>query len=151
MRRISVIAAGMLALGLFGQVIAQTPEERFQSEEEKLTGTWRVTTAKANGERVPPEHVPPLKLTFKNGKFTAQIGKGEPQEGSYKLDLSKNPKQIDLNRTQGPKEGRHQIGIYEFAGDTLKICACETGNKRPTNFDTRDKPGYTVLVLRRVP
>jgi uncharacterized protein (TIGR03067 family) len=148
---IRIIAAGILALGLLGQLVAQTPEERLQREEEKITGTWRVTTAKANGERVPPEHLPRLKLTFKNGKFTAQLDKGEPQEGTYKLDPSKNPKQMDLNRTQGPKEGRNQIGIYEFAGDTLKICACESGNKRPENFDTRDKPGYTVLVLRRVP
>jgi uncharacterized protein (TIGR03067 family) len=151
MRKILVVAAGMLALGLLGRVAAQTPEERLKHEEEKLAGTWHLTAAKANGQRVPAEHVPDLKLTFKAGKFTAQLGKGEPQEGTYKLDPIKNPKRIDLNRTQGPEQGRKQVGIYELTGDTLKICACDASKSRPTDFDTRDKPGYSVLILKRVP
>jgi uncharacterized protein (TIGR03067 family) len=151
MRKILTAAAGMLALGLFGQALAQTPEERLKREEEKLAGTWRVTAAKANGERLPDREVPDLKLTFKDGKYTVQFGKEKPQEGTYKIDPAKNPKTIDINRTTGPEQGKKQVGIYELTGNELKICACDASKDRPANFDTRDKPGYSVLVLKRVP
>jgi uncharacterized protein (TIGR03067 family) len=147
-----IVAVGMLALGLLGQAIGQTPEERLKREEEKLAGTWRVTAAKANGERVPPDQVPKMKLTFKDGKFTVQHGEQKPLEGTYKIDPSKKPKTIDItNRTTGPEEGRKQVGIYELNDNELKICACDSSKKRPTDFDTRNKEGYSVLVLKRVP
>jgi uncharacterized protein (TIGR03067 family) len=152
MRKIRIVAAGMLALGLLGRALAQTPEERLKREEEKLAGTWRVTAAKANGERVPPDQVPKMKLTFKDGKFTVQRGEEKPREGTYKIDPTKNPKTIDIvNRTTGPEKDQKQVGIYELTGNELKICACDASKKRPTNFDTRDKDGYSVLVLKRVP
>jgi uncharacterized protein (TIGR03067 family) len=146
-----IVAAGMLALGLLGQAVGQTPEERLKREEEKLAGTWRVTAAKANGVRLQPREVPDMKLTFKDGKYTVQLAKEKPQEGTYKIDPSKNPKTIDVNRTTGPEQGKKQVGIYELTGNELKICACDASKKRPTDFDTRDKDGYMVLVLKRVP
>ena len=152
MRKYRIVLAGMLALGLLGRALAQTPEERLKREEEKLAGTWRVTAAKAMGERVPPDQLPKMKLTFKDGKFTVQHGNDKPLEGTYKIDPSKTPKTIDItNRTTGPEEGKKQVGIYELTDNELKICASDASKKRPTDFDTRNKEGYTVLVLRRVP
>src|SRR5689334_4064880 len=103
MRKILMVTAGMLALSLLGTALAQTPEERLKREEDKLAGTWRVTAAKANGVRLPDREVPNLKLTFKDGKYTVQLGKEKPQEGTYKIDPSKNPKTIDINRSTGPE------------------------------------------------
>lgn len=151
MRMSASVAAGVLAISLFGTALAQTPAERLKREEEKLAGAWRVTGVHVNGMILPSRQVPDLKLTFKDGQFTARLGKEKPQEGSYKLDPSKKPKTIDLERTLGPDKGKKQVGIYELTGHTLRICACEAGNDRPTDFDTNDKPGYTVLILKRVP
>lgn len=151
MRTSQVFVTGMLALGLLGSAAAQTPEQRLQREEEKLAGAWRVTGAEADGQKVPAQQVPNLKLTFENGKYRVQLGDEKPQEGTYKIDPGKKPRTIDINRTTGPEKGKKQVGIYELTDNALKICACEAGNERPTDFDTSAKPGYTVLILKRVP
>ena len=151
MRIITSVATGVVIICLSGIALAQAPAERLKREDEKLAGTWRVTGVHANGMILPSRQIPDLKLTFKDGQFTARLGKEKPQQGSYKLDPSKKPKTIDLDRTSGPDKDRKQVGIYELTGNTLRICACEAGNDRPTDFDTNDKPGYTVLILKRVP
>jgi uncharacterized protein (TIGR03067 family) len=145
------VAVAIVFLCLPGIAAAQTAAERLKREEEKLAGSWRVTAVHVNGMILPAKQVPDLQLTFKNGQFTARLGKDKPQEGTYKLDPSKNPRTIDLDRTSGPDQGKKQVSIYELTGNTLRICACEAGSDRPTDFDTNDKPGYTVLILKRVP
>jgi uncharacterized protein (TIGR03067 family) len=151
MRTSLVIFAGTLVVASLGSVVAQTPEERREREHQKLSGVWRVTGVEADGKRLPPAEVPSLRLTFKDRQYTVQLGREKPQGGTYKLDPSKSPKTIDISRTTGPDKGKKQLGIYELIGNSLKICACEQGHERPTNFDTTEKPGYTVLILRRMP
>jgi uncharacterized protein (TIGR03067 family) len=146
-----MVAGGMLALCLLGQVVAQTPEERRKHEDTKLAGDWRVVSVAIDGKKLAADEVPNLSLTFKNGQYAARMGKEKPQEGTYQIDPGKSPKTIDITRTTDPGKGKKQLGIYELAGNSLKICACEEGNERPTSFDTTDKPGYTVLILRRTP
>jgi uncharacterized protein (TIGR03067 family) len=150
MRAFRLLAAGFLVFALLGTTAAQTPEQRLKREEEKLAGVWRLTGMEAEGQKVPLKEGSLMTLTFKAGKFTVQVGsKDELQEGTYKIDPSKSPRAIDINRTNGPEEGRRQVGIYELTGNLLKICASEASKDRPTNFDTRDKPGYTVLLFKR--
>jgi uncharacterized protein (TIGR03067 family) len=129
----------------------QSAEDRVQREEEKLAGTWRVVSVEAGGEAVPPAQFRGLKMTFKAGKFTAQKGQGDKQEGTYKLDPSQSPRRIDISRKNGPKEGRDQLGIYSLAGNTLKICTFGSAKARPDSFDTRDRPAATLMTLRREP
>ena len=129
----------------------QPAEERAQREEEKLAGTWRVVGLEQGGRAAPPNVYRGLKTTFrKGGQFTSQFGE-DKQEGEYKLAPAKSPKQIDLLRKAGPKEGRKQLAIYSLAGNTLKICSLGSDKDRPENFDTRGKPDCTLMTLRREP
>jgi uncharacterized protein (TIGR03067 family) len=152
MRTISIVAITILTLGLLGRAAAVTPEQRLKREQEKLAGVWRVTGMQVNGTILPARQVPDLKLTFKDGKFTVRLGKEKPQEGTYKIDPSKKPKTIDIINGKTDKEkDKDQVGIYELIGNSLRICACPVGSERPTDFTTNDKPGYTVLILKREP
>ena len=56
------------------------------------------------------------------------------QASPQKLDPSKSPKAIDVTITEGPSKGAVMLGIYEFDGDTLKVCFDPEGKKRPTEF-----------------
>lgn len=152
MKTISVVAVGILMFGLLGRASAVTPEERLKREQEKLAGTWRVAGMQVNGTILPARQVPDLRLTFKDGKFTVRLGKDKPQEGTYKIDPSKKPKTIDINngKTEAEKD-KNQVGIYELIGNSLRICACPASSERPTDYTTNDKPGYTVLILKREP
>jgi uncharacterized protein (TIGR03067 family) len=126
-------------------------EEAIKQDQERLTGTWRVIRAEVEGTAIPPREHRELRLTFADGKFSARRGDEEPQEGAYALDPRKNPRRIDITRSNGPTGSRKQLGIYQFTGDTLRICTFDNGEDRPTSFETRDRPGCTLLVLRREP
>jgi hypothetical protein len=41
-------------------------------------------------------------------------------------------------------------GIYLLEGDTLKICASEAGQARPTEFTSPKGSRLTLFVLKRV-
>lgn len=62
----------------------------------------------------------------------------------YHTDPFKNPKHFDLFDERGKK--LVEPGIYEFAGELLKICR---GNPRPTEFRTKPNDGRILFVLKR--
>ena len=73
------------------------------------------------------------------------------------LDPSKDPKQITIPNFKGgdPKKGVTLIGIYELAGDELRVCATavetdrlkEREKERPKAFDSKQG---VLLVFERV-
>ena len=85
------------------------------------------------------------------GNFGPFISAAEAADGktlnevTYKLDVSKTPKWIDL--TVG---GEKQAGIFELKGDDLKICSNEkSGGKRPTRFESKPDSEHFLLVFKR--
>jgi uncharacterized protein (TIGR03067 family) len=61
---------------------------------------------------------------------------GQGTSGSYKLDLSKNPKTIDIRWEEGGKKGVTQQGIYKLENGTLTISWRAQGDKeRPREFN----------------
>lgn len=67
-------------------------------------------------------------------------------KGSFKLDLTKKPWQMDATeiKKDGTK-GRVHFGIYMLEGDSLKWCV--STKERPTKFETGN--GQFMLVLKR--
>jgi uncharacterized protein (TIGR03067 family) len=143
--------AVVMGLGVVVAVQGGPAEEAVRRDQERLAGTWRVVQAEIEGRPVPPAEYRGLRLTFADGKFTARRGEEEAQEGTYVLDALKNPRHINITRSNGPTGSRKQLGIYQFTGDTLRICTYDNGEDRPSSFDTRDRPGCSMLVLRREP
>jgi uncharacterized protein (TIGR03067 family) len=134
---------GLLCLLLAG---AAPPAERQRREEQRLEGTWRVIAAEAGGAAVPSREYRGLRLTFRAGKFTARRGDEQPQQGSYTLDAGKDPREMDIVRRVEGRDYR-QLAIYSLTGSSLRICG--STEERPTAFDTRDHPDWTLLTLRR--
>ena len=126
-------------------------QRREQAEQEKLAGAWRVVSVEVDGRALPAQQFRGLTMTFQGGNFTAQQGRGEKQEGTYKIDPARGPKQIDIRRQNGPPEGRHQLAVYALAGNTLKICSAGSDKERPGGFDTRGQEGRVLMTLRREP
>jgi uncharacterized protein (TIGR03067 family) len=140
-----------LVLVPLAALAAPPADEAIKKEEQKLAGTWAVISAEADGKPVPAREFRGLKMTFKDGQFTAQRGAGEKQEGTYKLAPAKNPKQIDILHKTGPLAKRNQLGIYALSGNTLKVCSFGSEKERPNSFDTRGKSGCMLMTLRREP
>jgi uncharacterized protein (TIGR03067 family) len=142
--------AGFLFLGIALAASAGPLDDLIERDQQRLEGTWKVIAVEAEGTPIPAREFRDLQLTFKDGKFTARRGDEEPQVGAYTINPGKNPREMDIDRTDGPAKGQKQVAVYSLAGNILKICSCEADNPRPKGFDTRDKPGHTLMTLRRV-
>jgi uncharacterized protein (TIGR03067 family) len=110
----------------------------------KFEGTWSVVSLKKAGMEVPEGDVQQLRVTFSGEKITVKVGEMDI-EGTFKLDPSKKPKQIDV--TIMDKKG---LGIYRFKKDgMLEVCAAEEGEERPTEFKSPEGSKTAVLLLKR--
>jgi uncharacterized protein (TIGR03067 family) len=123
---------------------------RVKEEQQRLEGTWKVISGEAGGMPLPLEVTRNFKLSFQGSTFITQVG-DQKREGSYTVDPGKSPRTIDITLSSGPDKGKTQLAIYSVLGNTLRICGAEPGRERPTGFETRDKAGVILLMLRRLP
>ena len=60
-----------------------------------------------------------------------------------------DPAAIDYVNLHGGVKGKAQAGIYELAGDSLKICMAAPGQPRPKTFESHPKDGGSYTRWRR--
>lgn len=104
-----------------------------------LQGKWRAVEATSNGEAPPPGLLEKLILVF-SGETVSIMGSSPTR---FTIATSFSPAHIDILNS------RHQVGIYELRGDTLRLCVGVDGD-RPTTFNTEKYTDRTYLVLERV-
>jgi len=112
----------------------------------KVQGTWHVTTAEENGDRVPKERREKVRLTMVGSHFKFEDGK-TALEGSFSVG-GKNPKTFDAFAELAANESFGVPGIYKMENDTLTICFSRA-KKRPAQFKTEPGQNVVLLVLRR--
>src|SRR5262249_18708418 len=112
-------------------------------ELKNLQGVWVAVSFEANGDKVPADEVKKIKLTVKDNKWVLERGDGTNQ-GTIKLDASKNPKQFDA----ALEDSADSVpGIYELKDGTLKMCWSNPGGERPTSF--KNEEGKTVATYKK--
>jgi uncharacterized protein (TIGR03067 family) len=60
---------------------------------------------------------------------------------NIEIDPTANPKAITFEFADGPFKGQKRHGIYELAGNQLKLCYGPTDKPRPTEFKSSPKSG----------
>ncbi len=118
-----------------------------EKELKKFDGTWTFESVEAGGKEVPPTEFKGVTVTFEGGKYTVKKGDEVIQAATLTLDPSKLPKTLDVTVADGPNKGAVMLGIYEFSGDTLKVCFDPEGKKRPTEF--KSASGSQTLVIHK--
>src|SRR5579863_8463570 len=98
----------VLLTGLVGGVVpflggTSTPEKPEKKERATLEGTWAVVTA-TGYDRVSPEEIQSLRLTFQDDKLVARYG-DKKVEATVRLRPSSDdgPNQMDVTVTKGPE------------------------------------------------
>jgi uncharacterized protein (TIGR03067 family) len=89
-----------------------------------------------------------IKLVVQGDKYTVTVGKEVDQE-TVKLNPSAKPKALDITCTDGPNNGKTIPAIYEWDGDTLRVCYDLSGKGRPTEFKTRASTQLFLVTYRR--
>jgi uncharacterized protein (TIGR03067 family) len=121
-----------------------------EKEVKKFQGTWTIESSVTGGTELPADQLKGLVVVFEGDKHSVKKGDDVLQVGTQKLDPSKSPKTIDVTMTEGPSKGTVMLGIYEFDGDTLKVCFDSEGKKRPTEFKSAPGSQTFVNVHKRV-
>jgi uncharacterized protein (TIGR03067 family) len=132
---------------------AQEKDDPAQVELNKLKGAWveehTLAAEKPNGRSRAES------FFFDGDMYRRRQGTlldGQPlsatvTSGTFKIDITANPKKMDLTRKVGNKE-KTIHAIYQLDGEKLKLC-WNTAKECPTSFEKGD--GNYVLVLVRPP
>ena len=98
-----------------------------------VQGSWTPVKAKFGGQPMTDAVLKSISLKLGSGKYEVSVG-GIPDNGTYALDPTSDPKSMTVTGTEGPNRGKTFPAIYELNGDTLRICYDLSGAKRPTEF-----------------
>jgi uncharacterized protein (TIGR03067 family) len=128
----------MSTLGLLSACSRTGGDEQSKADHAALQGEWEIVSAESNGEPPPPSFLDGARFAFSGDNLTL-LGK----EGSFQLDATKTPRQIDFVRGK-----TRQPGIYELDGDSLKLCVGPSDD-RPKEFQTRPRTDHSLFVLKR--
>jgi uncharacterized protein (TIGR03067 family) len=125
-------------------------DEAVDKEMKRMDGEWQMVSGEREGNAFPNEVVKSAKRVTKDGETSTEFNGTLALKAKFKVDLSKNPKSIDYEITDGPQKGKAMIGIYELKGDDFKACMVMSDQKRPTDFTTKEGDGRTLTVWKRV-
>lgn len=127
---------------------ADRAEEAVKKELKKFQGDWKFISLEAGGKALPEEGYKDALLTIEGDKHATQNG-AVAYSGTLKIDPGKKPKTIDFQFSDGPEKGKTAYGIYEFDGETLKVCVGLVGKDRPAAFVSKPGSGHVLEVLKR--
>jgi uncharacterized protein (TIGR03067 family) len=114
-------------------------------ETKPFQGSWKVSEVGADGKKSDKE------ATFENDSFQIfQVKTGKTDSSiepgltggptTFRVDNSKNPKEIEFVSLDGDDQGKTRPGIFEFEGQTLRICVAKGFNDpRPAAFNANAK------------
>jgi len=117
---------------------------------EALQGQWEQVSLEVDGINHPFDDLsPPGGVTaFRGNLFTVHAADGALLlEGSFTLDASTDPKQVNWSDLMGPDAGMTLPAIYQLNGDRFVFVAADAGAPRPTEF--RTGPGQTMRTFTR--
>ena len=126
-------------------VVSMVPAGDETDDAKLIQGTWVVDPAvykDVKDEKVIKE-MKAVRVIFAGDSFTMKHPPGNEEKGSFRLDASKKPKQIDFTTAIGKAEG-----IYELGKDRLKLCWTKElkTRGRPTEF-AHAKEGNDPFLL----
>lgn len=142
----TLLAAGTLSLLLW--LGADVKSEAYRQDLEMLQGTWTVVSMEMDGKFLPEERRKKTKVTVQGEKFTFDTG-DDSHEGLYKIDPSKDPKELNIVVTRGDEKGKVYLAIYKFE-DGKMIQGMRLDNKeRPKQFTGKAGTGCALEIWER--
>ncbi len=119
-------------------------EKAVKKELKKFEGNWVLVSGEVDGKKLDEDAIKNHKLTIKGDKHTVKMG-DRTTEGTHKVDPTKKPKEIEAT----DKDGEKIHGIYEFEGDTFKVCFAPANKDRPDEFVTKEGDGRIFHTWKR--
>ena len=90
-----------------------------------------------------------LKVIVEEDRRTVRAGETVFAVSHYRVNPWAQPPTIDVLVTQGASRGQTMLGIYEIAGDRLRVCLAAAGRERPRDFSPQIGSGHVLQELKR--
>ncbi|MBA4064658.1 MAG: hypothetical protein C0501_13280 [Isosphaera sp.] len=124
-----------------------------------VQGNWKPLQCEFEGvPQMPAEVMKQVTTVFDKAEYHLYFvdkGKdGQPKVlrlamATVALDPSTSPKTITFTFADGPMKGERRHGVYEVAGNQLKLCYGPADKPRPTEFKAPAKSGYFLETWAR--
>ena len=116
---------------------------------DELQGGWSMVLLFVNGEETPVEQAKSGELVIEDDVYRSKLG-ATAETSTFKVDATKNPKEIDFTYTSGFLKGKTVKGIYKIDGDDLTICrGLSPETDRPDEFAAPADSGLLLVIWKR--
>jgi uncharacterized protein (TIGR03067 family) len=126
------------------------PEALTTAPATELEGEWTMLSGIFDGVPMEEANLQWIKRVNQGDRSTVTAGAQVMLKVEFTIDFAKLPKAIEYVNLAGPNKGKTQQGIYELAGDVVKICVSAPGVPRPVDYTAVAGDGRTLTVWKRV-
>src|ERR1700755_3320111 len=101
-----------LALVALAGAALAADDKKPADDAKAAVGKWKVEKAELGGKDVLAVFKDSTLEIRDGGKYTVTVG-GQKDEGTFTVDPSKTPKEMDIKSTDGPNKGKTILTIYK--------------------------------------
>jgi len=130
-------------------VAANAQDDAAKKELAKFQGTWALTDVEKDGRQAGAEQFADYKLIVEGNKRILKKGDQVVGESTFKLDPTKSPKVMFITMTVGALKDKTLPAIYEFDGDSQRVCVALNGISPPMDFTTEAGNGHILQVFTK--
>jgi uncharacterized protein (TIGR03067 family) len=123
-------------------------ESAVKKELEEFQGNWTVVSMEMDGKFMSPETRQKIKLSIDGENYVFKNGDGG-NAGLYKIDPTRNPKQLNIVIGGGEEKGKVYLAIYKIEGDTMTQCMELSNKNRPHEFTGKAGSGCALEIWQR--
>ncbi|MBY0456727.1 MAG: TIGR03067 domain-containing protein [Gemmataceae bacterium] len=157
MARVAVLACALAC----GVVAAADPPAT--SDLEKAQGNWKPLQCEYEGKvQMPANLMQQVTVVFDKSEYHLYFKESKPDKNgqpvvfrlalaNVKFDESTTPKGVEFVFADGPLKGKKCHGIYELAGNQLKLCYAPDNKPKPTKFESAPGSGCFLETWARQP
>jgi uncharacterized protein (TIGR03067 family) len=121
-----------------------------KKDQEAMQGDWHCEKFVRDGQAASDDEAQALFRTVKGDGYTVSRFRKKAGAGTFKLNASKSPKEIDILPAAGPKGKMVVIrGIYKIEDGKLTMCYAAPEQERPKAFESKEESGVTLTVWVR--
>ena len=129
-------------------LLAAAAPDANKKDLEAMQGDWAGESLVRDGQALEADDAQALFRTVKGNDYTVHRFRKKAGSGTFKLDATKTPKEIDVVPDGLPK-GTLIKGIYKLEDGRLTMCYGGPKQDRPKEFAAKEGTGHTLAVWVR--